>query len=211
MTRIKRVQNFSLTIGIAIGECSPAGDAKLRKAIYGTTADATTKEIDERVALSLGDGFFGRDRPGTAIRPKLSFAELCLDYGRVDLLREVMAAKRPSMVDGWLVDTAVNSNWISYVGSTMSKGGRSSRSLLASATTPIRHESVEFIELLLEFGLEKFFIAEAIKKGGAEAALITEAMMRRRIREAESRASVAEPAAPPDASAARPRRRSVGV
>jgi hypothetical protein len=204
MTRITRVRNFSLTIGLAIAECSPAGDAKLRKAIFGPTADAETRVIDERVALSLGDGFFGRDRPDTAIGPKLTFAELCLDYGRIDLLREVLGARHPAAVGE--LNTSTEANWLAYLRSKLTGNFRGVYSLAASATTPIGPHSADFIELLIETGSETSGMEHAIKQGGPASAFITETLMRLRIRHTQAASPVA--LAPEQPSA---RRRAVGV
>ena len=207
MTCTTRIRNFSVTIGLAIEACSPAGDAEFRKAMFGSTATGTgPRVISDRVALSLSDGFFGRERPGTAIGPRLSLALLCLDYGRSDLLREVVLADHPAVVDQ--VGAKHPAMWMWHLSSTKFQHVRSYVSLVSEATRIVRPCSAEFVELALQIGSDSSYIDGATTRGGAEAAVVTEARMLLRMRELRESGALTPEAGLSPAPA---RRRNVSV
>lgn len=207
MTRITRIRDFSVTVGLAMAECSPKGDAAFRKAMFGRTAEGPgPRVISDRVALSLSDGFFGRELADTAIGPRLSLALLCMDYGRSDLLREVLFAEHPAVVDQ--IGAKHPAMWLWHLSSIKRDHVRSYISMVAEATRLVRPCSAEFVEIALQIGSDSSYIEGATKRGGAEAAVVTEARMLLRMRELRESGALSLAATPLPAPA---RRRSASV
>ena len=160
--------------------------------------------VNERVALSLSSPFScydnRRERP---VGEHHSFAGLCFEHGRVDLLREIATAQHPGVVDTMNVKSTTS--WLAYL--CHYKGYdhvRRGLSLVTIATDVIGPHTASFIELALELGANAGNVAATVAAGGPRAAAILETQMRMRMRDAAR-------AAPPDAPTAQTRRRSVVV
>jgi len=106
-----------------------------------------------------------------------SLAKYCAVFNQPDLLRIAIEAKHPSTVAGRRTKTT--KQWLGVLQTRYRDGAHSGFSLVQHALWDRPAKAVEFIKLALEFDPSNRLYAKILAQGGDQAALVTEAQMRR--------------------------------
>jgi hypothetical protein len=196
-TALDPVENqlaFLNAIESAIAQRTPEGDKTFRELLFGRSAGDGPFEVSTRTANTLREGFHRAG--GTSAGITSSFALLCFLHARIDLLREVLAAKHPDSVAG--AATESTKDWLQQLNMRRYDPSYSTTSLVRIAIVGARPpHSRDFLELALEVDPDDVHAQKALLQEGPGPALVKETMMRMQIRKGRpAQQDGAEPVAP---------------
>ena len=150
---------------------TPWDDTVFRHMVFG--GEALPSVVSDAMVYVLREGFTNGDG-------NVSFAALCFRHGRLEIFKEVLAARRPDVVAGRNLSSQVD--WLQLLCTRMFAGRHAHTPMVSFATFDISPHSVDFVALALKIDPSDPNVHAAEFGGGEAAAVVNAARMQNRIK-----------------------------